>query len=104
VRSVAVVPKTRPAAPRVSGLSAGRSAATVKWVAPYNGGSSLTSYVIKAYRGSALVKTVTVRANVGALTVTGLAPRMAHRFTITATNALGAGPASAASPWVVPLR
>jgi subtilisin family serine protease len=104
VRSAAVVPRTKPGAPRIASVSAGRSAATVKWSAPNNGGSSLTSYVVKVFRGSALVKTVTVRPTVVVLTVTGLAPRTSHRFTVTATNALGAGPASAASAWVVPLR
>jgi subtilisin family serine protease len=103
-KSAAIVPKTKPAAPRITGVSAGRSAATVKWAAPNNGGSSLTSYVVKAYRGTTLVKAITVKPTVGALTVTGLTPRVTHRFTVTATNGAGAGPASTASAWVRPLR
>jgi hypothetical protein len=102
--SAVVVPRTTPTAPRISALSVGRSAVTVSWAAPNNGGSALTSYVVKAYRGTTLVKVITVKPTVGALTVTGLTPRVAHRFTVTATNGVGVGPASAASVWVSPRR
>jgi hypothetical protein len=103
-QSAAVVPRTKPTAPRVTSVSAGRSAATVKWAVPHNGGAPLTSYVVKAYRGYTLVKTITVKPTVTALTVTGLAPGVGHRFTVTATNGVGVGPGSAPSAWVTPLR
>jgi large repetitive protein len=96
--------RTKPTALRVTSVSAGRSAATLKWAVPHNGGSPLTSYVVKAYRGCTLVKTVTVKPTVTALTVTGLAPRVGHRFTVTVTNGVGVGPGSAPSAWVTPLR
>ena len=103
-RSVTVVPRTRPGAPRITAVSPGRSSATVTWTAPGNGGAPLTAYVVRAYRGSSLVKSVNVRASVTSVTVTGLAPGAGHRFTVTAVNVAGHGPASAYSGTVAPRR
>jgi hypothetical protein len=103
-RSTAVVPRTRPGTPRITAVSAGRSSAIVKWSAPGNGGSALTAYVVRAYRGSAVARTVNVRASTTAVSVTGLAPGVAHRFTVTAVNAAGHGPASSRSSTVAPRR
>jgi hypothetical protein len=104
VRSAAVVPRTRPGAPRLTSVAAGRSSATVKWAAPGNGGAALSAYVVQAYRGSTMVKKVNVRPSTLALTVSGLAAGAGHRFTVTAVNAAGHGPASSYSATVVPRR
>jgi hypothetical protein len=104
-RSVAATPKTKPGAARVGAVSAGRGSAVVRWAAPTsNGGSSITSYTVRAYRGSTLVKAVNVKASAGSVTVTGLRAGSSHTFTVTASNALGAGPVSAHSAKVVPRR
>ena len=103
-RTGAVVPRTRPTAPRITAVSAGRSAATVAWAAPNNGGSPLTAYVVRAYRGSTLVRTVNASAGATRVTVSGLAGGAAHRFTVTAVNVAGWGPSSAYSGTVVPRR
>jgi len=99
--SATVIPRTTPSAPRVS-AAAGTRAATVSWVAPANGGSAITSYTVRTWRGSTLVKTATVSAGARRLVVTGLSPASTYRFTVTATNGAGAGKASAYTSTVRP--
>jgi subtilisin family serine protease len=103
-RSATVVPRTAPSAPRITGVAAGRSAAAVGWAAPANGGAAITAYVVRVYRGSALIKTVKVSASTTRLTVPGLTPRVGHSFTVYAVNAAGNGYVSGRSATVVPLR
>jgi hypothetical protein len=102
--SVAVVPRAKPAAPKIGSVAAGRSAATVRWAAPYNGGSAITSYQVRVYRGTALVKSIAVSPRSTVLTVTGLTPGAGHRFTVFASNVAGTSPPSAYSQTVVPTR
>ena len=102
-RSAVVVPRTVAAAPRVTGVSAGRSAATVSWAAPYNGGAAISAYVVRVYRGTALVRTLRVSGRTTRLTVGSLS-RVRHAFTVQAVNAAGAGPISGRSATVVPRR
>jgi hypothetical protein len=100
--SNAVVPRTTPSATTIAWVSAARSAAVVRWLAPANGGSPITAYVVRAYRGSTVAKTVVAPGTAGILTVTGLTPGLGYGFTVTAVNAAGWGPASAVSARVVP--
>jgi hypothetical protein len=102
---VAAVPRTRPGQARIGTASAGRGTALVRWAAPTStGGATITSYVVRAYRGAALVRAVTVRGTVRAVTLGGLRPGSTHRFTVTAVNAAGAGPVSRLSNGVRPRR
>ena len=101
-RSTGAMPNTRPSAPRIAWVAPARSAAVVRWLAPVNGGTPLTCYAVRAYRGATLVKTVVVSPSTVVLTVTGLTSRLGYRFTVTAINRAGWGPASAASSVVVP--
>jgi alpha-tubulin suppressor-like RCC1 family protein len=82
-----------PGAPTVGALTPGNGSMTVTFAAPAdNGGSSITSYTVTASPGGANV------SGAGSpLTVTGLPNGVAHTFTVTATNAIGTGPPSAAS-------
>jgi hypothetical protein len=101
--SAAATPRTVPVAPRIGTPTAGRASAVVRWTAPTSdGGSPVTGYVVRAYRGSTLVRTLTVPATARLTTVTGLVNGKAHRFTVTAANAVGTGPASALSATVTP--
>ena len=88
-----------PGAPTgVSGNALHRSA-RVSWTAPAsNGGSPITGYTVAATPGGASCSTN------GRLwcTVTGLTNGTAYKFTVTATNAAGTGPASAPSKPATP--
>jgi hypothetical protein len=103
-RSAAVVPKAPPGAPRITSVTVGRSSATVRWTAGSNGGSPLTVNVVRAYRGTTLVKTVKVSGGARGVVITRLTPGASHRFTVTAGNAVGGSRASAVSATVVPRR
>jgi hypothetical protein len=90
---------THPSAP--SGVSAvpGNASALVSWTAPAStGGSPITGYTATSSPGTQTCTTS------GALscTVSGLTNGTPYTFTVTATNAVGPGPASAASLAVTP--
>ena len=93
----AVGTPTHPGRPVVAGAVAGTGQATVSFYAPGNGGSAITSYTV---RDDQQGKSATGTSS--PITVTGLTKGVAHRFSVTATNALGTGLASAESTVVYP--
>jgi hypothetical protein len=79
--------------------------ATVSWtVSASNGGSPITSYKVTPYIGSTAQTPVTVTGSppTTSTTVSGLTNGTSYTFTVSATNAIGTGPASAASNAVTP--
>jgi hypothetical protein len=104
--SSAVTPTgaTAPAAPTGVTAAAGDARAVVSWTAPSNGGSPITSYTVTPFIGSTAQTPTTVSGSPPATTatVTGLTNGTAYTFTVSATNAVGTGPASAASSAVTP--
>ena len=89
---------TVPGAPTIGTATAGNTQATVSFTAPAsNGGSAITGYTVTSSPGG-----VTATGTASSITVTGLTNGTAYTFTVTATNAVGTGTASAASNSVTP--
>ncbi len=79
--------------------TAGDARVSVSWVAPADAGTSpITGYTATAAPGGATCTTTGATA----CTVTGLTNGTSYTFTVTATNVVGTGPASAASAPVTP--
>jgi hypothetical protein len=90
-----------PAAPTAVAATAGNAAASVSFTAPsWDGGSAITAYTVAAGPGP---RTCTATPPVTSCTVTSLTNGTAYTFTVTATNAVGIGPASAPSATVTPI-
>lgn len=93
--SNAVIPANVPGAPIIGSAVGGNASATVTWSPPTSdGGSSITKFNIFVSPGNAAV---TVPAPATSATVSGLTNGTAYTFTVSATNAIGTGPASASS-------
>lgn len=95
VASAPVTPATTPGAPvGVSAAASQQSSAVdVAWLAPENGGSPITGYTVTASPGGETCTT----GGLGC-TVTGLPPGGTYTMAITATNAVGVGPAALSAP------
>jgi FtsP/CotA-like multicopper oxidase with cupredoxin domain len=82
-----------PGAPTIGTATAGNAKAVVSFTAPAsNGGSPITSYTVTSSPGG-----ITATGTASPITVTGLTNGTAYTFTVTATNAVGTGPASSPS-------
>jgi hypothetical protein len=101
-KSGSQAPPTVPAAPGSVSAVAGNASATVTWTAPSNGGSAITSYTVTPYISGTAQTATTVSGSATSAAVTGLTNGTTYTFTVTATNAVGNGPASAASNAVTP--
>lgn len=87
-----------PGAPTAGTATAGNQQASVTFTAPAsNGGATITGYTVTSNPGN-----ITATGSASPVTVSGLANGTAYTFSVTATNSVGAGVASAASNSVTP--
>jgi Dockerin type I domain len=85
-----------PGAPTIGTATAGQNQASITFLAPANnGGSAITGYTATCGSQSAT-------GTASPITVSGLTAGVAVTCSVTATNAAGTGPASAASNSVIP--
>ena len=100
VASAPVVPVGPPSAPTGVTATAGKNTySVVSWSVPTsNGGSPISQYTVTSAPGA-----ITASCANSPCTVTGLTNGTSYTFTVTASNGTGTGPASAASPAIVPI-
>ena len=94
-----VTPSAKPQAPTIGTATVGIGQASVAFTAPtFDGGSAITGYTVTSSPGG-----LTGTGTTSPIIVTGLTGGTAYTFTVTATNNVGTGPASAASNSVTPI-
>ncbi|MCW2931106.1 MAG: fibronectin type protein [Actinomycetia bacterium] len=98
-------PYGTPAAPTGVSAVAGNQQATVSFTPPADdgGGSPILQYTVTATASNPAFDQKAAGSG-GPITVTNLTAGQSYTFTVTATNAIGAGPASAPSNAVTPYR
>ncbi|CAN7227004.1 DUF1906 domain-containing protein [Terrabacter sp. LjRoot27] len=90
---------TAPSAPTSVSAVPDNGRATVRWKAATPNGSPVTGYTVTSSPAGA---SATVSGSATSATLTGLRNETAYTFTVTATNVVGAGPASTPSTAVRP--
>ncbi|MBF0555058.1 MAG: fibronectin type III domain-containing protein [Nitrospirae bacterium] len=96
--TVSVTVTSVPGAPTITAVVGGNGKATISFTAPSSdGGSPITSYIVTSSTGG-----ITATGASSPITISGLTNGISYTFTVKAINAVGTGPASAASSSVTP--
>lgn len=95
---------TVPEAPLNVTATAGNGQATVSFDAPFDGGNTITEYIITTSPGGITTTGSAIATSVSAISITvdGLTNGVAYSFTVKAVNAAGEGPESSISNAVTP--
>jgi Fibronectin type III domain len=97
------VPPTVPGAPAGVSAVGGNTAVSVSWAAPgSDGGSPVTGYLVSAQGGGTTITQTVSSASATSAVIGGLTNGTAYDVTVAAVNAVGTGPAAAASGPVTP--
>jgi hypothetical protein len=100
----ALVAGPPPGAPTITSAAASDGFACVRWTpSAFNSGADV-SYTIRAYHAGVVARSLTINAPATISCVSGLTNGTAYTLTVAATNLAGAGPESAPSAPVTPLR
>jgi predicted lipoprotein with Yx(FWY)xxD motif len=100
VPTAAILPAgaaTVPAAPAKPAAAPLNASARVTWVAPANGGSTITQYIVTPFIGATAQAPRTFDASTVTRVITGLTNTTTYTFRVKAHNAVGTGANSPAS-------
>ena len=90
--SAAATPRSAPSAPSGLKVTTGVRSVTLTWAAPFDGGSTITDYVVQYSTDRKTWITITDGVSTATTaTVTGLTPRVTYRFRVAAVNVVGTG-------------
>lgn len=95
-----------PSAPGTTGTPAalaGANSALMNWIGARDGGSPLTSHVVRIYRKGLIIGQVIVDADT-VHTIAALRAGSSHSFAVAAMNGIGVGEFSSLSNIVIPLK
>jgi hypothetical protein len=97
-----VAAPTVPAAPAAPTGTPGSTTVNLSWVAPANGGSAITDYIVTPFIGAVAQSPIDTLSTSTSKLVTGLTNFTGYTFKVHAVNAIGAGPDSLASALITP--
>lgn len=98
--------ESTPSVPGVPGTPvplAGATSSWLNWTPAVTGGSPITAHIVRVYRRNVLTSQVVVDADTYH-TISALTAGSSTSFTVAAMNGVGAGPFSAQSSTIIPLK